>query len=290
MDIIPFLKTNWMYVLMAIVALILIIWFRKQVGKVLTWIYKMAKRGILFCIKKWNWTLLWILTIIFTILTYEKANSMLILILGGVILISYGLNSIFSNSQFRLGLMSNSLMISMGILSIITAILLPKSIDIFAFVFLAILGINILFYYVSQSSGNIIKNAISVLIFTLIFYLNVGLMSGVFSYLKGTKEIVATSYILLLSLFIIIFFVAFAFVEKFMILCADLVKLIEPRIVIQHKKFLYIAISANLVIFIAGYFYLKNISTDQIRDFLVIIGIALVSSFSSVSALKNIWK
>jgi hypothetical protein len=144
MEIATFLKANWIYIILGIVALILVIWFRKQLGKSLAWAYQMAKRGMLFCIKKWNWTLLWILTIIFAIFTYEKANSMIILTLGGIILISYGLNSIFSNSQFKLGLMSNSLTLSMGILSIMTAILLPKAIDVFAFVFLAIIAMNIL--------------------------------------------------------------------------------------------------------------------------------------------------
>jgi hypothetical protein len=182
-------------------------------------------------------------------------------------------------------------MISIGILSIVTAFLLPKSLDMFALVFLIIIGINILFYYdFSQRSDNLIKNIPSFVIFFLIFYLNIGLIEGIFSFLKETNEIGGLSYILLLALFIIIFFSSFAFVEKFMVCCRGIIKLIDNQINIPHNKFLYMVISANLVIFIAGYFYLQNISTDKIRDFMVIIGVALVSSFSSVSALKNILK
>lgn len=274
-----------------IILIIILLLMRRFIFKGVIKIGSLTKKYFLFCLKNWNWTIFVILSIIFAIISYEKVNANMILVLGGIILIIYALNLIFSKSKFKLDLSIYFLMISMGGLSIFAAIFLPKSLDNFALAFILIIIVNLLIFYFSTNKRNILNNLVSLFIYSLILQINIGLIKGTFSYLAGTQNINLISYILLLLSFIFIFFASFAFIEKFFFCIEGLANLrFNPKISFQHNKFLYLAITANLVIFIGGYFYLENIPKDIARDFIIIIGVALISSFSSVSSLKNILK
>ena len=55
-------------------------------------------------------------------------------------------------------------------------------------------------------------------------------------------------------------------------------------------NYFYLAAAVMIVTFICGYFYLSEISKDRLKDFLLILSLALINSFAAVSALKSITK
>lgn len=60
--------------------------------------------------------------------------------------------------------------------------------------------------------------------------------------------------------------------------------------VAYFNNYFYLALAVMFVTFAGGYFYLSRISKDKLRDFLLILSLAIFNSFAAVSALKNITK
>ena len=56
------------------------------------------------------------------------------------------------------------------------------------------------------------------------------------------------------------------------------------------NNYFYLALAVMLATFIGGFFYLSEISKDRLKDFLLILSLAIFNSFAAVSALKSITK
>lgn len=238
--------------------------------------------------KKWIFSLFLLSTFIF-IMDYtisKKPN----LIIGGATLILYGLSSLFSKDKFKPGPINSTLLISLGILAILTATILSRNINIYVFFFMILIFFNLFVSYLLKNKKNIFSNVFYLSIFTILFYAGIGLAKGGMSYLSGVGEgFPLMGYLIILAVFIYLFVTSFMFIEQLLYTTESIgKKIISKEFLIKHNTFLYLAIASVIVILIGGYFYLVEISKEKVRDFLIILGLALISSFGGISALKNI--
>ena len=54
------------------------------------------------------------------------------------------------------------------------------------------------------------------------------------------------------------------------------------------NNYFYLGLSIMLLILINGFYYISNFSNDKLRDFLIILSLAFVTSFAGSSAIKSL--
>lgn len=243
--------------------------------------FNKLKKFLMLCIKKWYWILFWLSILLIVLNRVWENNDKFNLVISGISLILFGIINLKSKEK---EITASSVIISLGVFSIFTSFLLGISIDVYEFIFLILIILNIVIHYSTKDDSNIFGVIVNLAFYSSMLYLNTILIRGAFEAFSNiSKETLDLIYYLIfLALFILINLSSFVFVEK-------VKSLLKFKFILNKwDRFVSMAIAANIVILIGGFFYLKFISKDIGRDFLIILGLALISSFSSVASIKEI--
>jgi len=222
--------------------------------------------------KAWFWIASLVLLILFLFWIDKK------LIFGGILLVLIGLKQYIIpgiRNKSPINILIGLLIFFEGYIAIFTKALLIEGID--AFVFFVLLIVLLFLFIYSILEGFLVKAKL-IAIPTLIFFAVV--LSYSIDPLMGSiqNEGFSSGYFYFASL-IFILLINFTY----FILIKNILSLMN----IQKIEYLSLALAISLFVLIAGYFYLKNISDNSLRDFLLILSILFITVWGGTSSLKE---
>ncbi len=233
-----------------------------------------------FLNQQWHWVTIAILIAIFYF--YEVGR----LIVGGFLLIFIGIKIYLlpaikekRSSYFLFAIP----VIYMGIISLFTKFLLKLGVDIFTFIVILTFILSLLTYLILMPKlNNLLKILVFLLLTSLLFVLTISLNSAlIYIYENGFSNfyfyLAVISFIFFLTLTYFTFFkTILEFVKE---------KFFDSPLL---NNYFYFALSIMSITISSGYYYLSNISQNVLKDFLIILSVAFITSFVGVSAIKNL--
>jgi hypothetical protein len=253
---------------------------KELIKKIFLGIWNILKIIWKFLLKNWGTEVLIALLILFY---FFKDQTLLI---GGSILLFAGIKNYFipglKEGKIHL-ILIGLLTIYSGIIAVLSKILLSYNVDIFILIVLIIFSCILLAYsafmkYLDKKVNFFIALPILFVAFLMTFLTAKGLINNI------AQEGFSNGYIYFSSIILFLILIGVCF------LIFKLIFLLVKRYIDYplFNTYFYLFLAVSTTILELGFFYLQSFSTNQLKDFLIILSLAFVTSFAFVSSVKNI--
>jgi len=218
------------------------------------------------------------------IFIFEKNHK---LISGGVILILMGVKQYLLRGLREKEpnyLLFGIPAIYMGIISLITYFLISKNIDLLVFLIIFIFICMIILYNFLK---NYLKKGLNFIVLIILVYFLMAITISINSLLNSIDSNGFTNMYLYLGIIAFMALTVLAYFTLYRILFDFIKRLYNCSL---FNNYFYLSLAIMTIILFSGYFYIQNLSQDRLKDFLIIISLAFVTSFAGASYIKHLAK